>query len=122
MHLNWILVSCLLVLLSVGLTTRTVDAGKKSKKDNEEEDDSRSTDTDSDDDDTDDADKKGKPFPALGTRDSLTERFRLRLSLVASASLGVLFFLFRLVVSHQSCSSHVKELRFFSPTMNVTDE
>lgn len=124
MHLNWILVSCLLVLLSVGLTTRTVDAGKKSKKDNEEEEDSRSTDSDSDDDDTDDADKKGRePHPSSSrhTRDFvLTERFFV-VCAFASASLGVLFFLFRLVVS-QSCSSHANELRFFSPTMNVTDE
>jgi hypothetical protein len=61
MHLNWILVTCLLVLLSVGLTTRTVDASKKSKEESEEEETS-STDTDSDtdsDDDDDDA-KKGK--------------------------------------------------------------
>ena len=73
MHLNWILVTCLLVLLSVGLTTRTVDAGKKSKKDNEEEEDSRSTDTDSDDDDTDDADKKGKPSPSVPLLTDRTE-------------------------------------------------
>lgn len=63
MHLNWILVTCLLVLLSVGLTTRTVDASKKSKEENEEEE-SRSTDTDTDSDDDDDDDdddaKKGK--------------------------------------------------------------
>lgn len=61
MHLNWILVTCLLVLLSVGLTTRTVDASKKSKEESEEEE-SSSTDsqTDSDDDDDDGDDKKGK--------------------------------------------------------------
>jgi hypothetical protein len=63
MHINWLLVTCLIVLLSVGLTTRTVDAGKKSKEENEEEE-SRSeetdTDNDSDDDDDDDDDKKGK--------------------------------------------------------------
>jgi hypothetical protein len=59
MHLNWILVTCLLVLLSVGLTTRTVDASKKSKEESEEEE-SQSTDTDTDSDDDDDDDKKGK--------------------------------------------------------------
>lgn len=63
MHLNWLLVTSLIVLLSIGLTTRTVDAAKKSKEENEEEE-SRSTDTDtdsdsdSDSDDDDDDDKK----------------------------------------------------------------
>lgn len=64
MRLNWALVTCLIVLLSIGLTMQTVDAGKKSKEENEEEE-SRSeetdtdTETDSDDDDDDDDDKKG---------------------------------------------------------------
>ncbi|CAF3556823.1 unnamed protein product [Rotaria sp. Silwood1] len=57
MHLNWLLVTCLIVLLSVGLTTRTVDASKKSKEENEEEEESKSTDSDTDSDDDDD-DKK----------------------------------------------------------------
>ncbi len=68
MHLNWILVTCLLVLLTVGLTTRTVDAGKKSKEESEEEEESSSTDTDTDtdsDDDDDDDDDDGKKGKAI---------------------------------------------------------
>lgn len=63
MHLSWYLVTCLLVLLSVGLTTRTVEANKKSKEENEEEEGSSSStdsDSDSDSDSDDDAAKKGK--------------------------------------------------------------
>ncbi len=61
MHLNWILVTCLLVLLSVGLTTRTVDASKKTKEESEEEESSSTdSDTDSDDDDDTDDNKKGE--------------------------------------------------------------
>lgn len=67
MRLNWVLFTCLVVLLSIGLTMRTVDASKKSEEENEEEE-SRSTDTDTDtdtdsdtdSDDDDDDDKKGK--------------------------------------------------------------
>jgi len=47
--------------LSVGLTTRTVDASKKSKEESEEESSSTDSDTDSDSDDDSDGDnKKGR--------------------------------------------------------------
>jgi len=63
MHLNWLFISCLIVLLSIGLTTRIVDASKKAEEEDEEEKDSRSTDTDTDTDtDSDDDDDKKAPF------------------------------------------------------------
>ncbi len=66
MQFNWLFFACLIVLLFIGLTTRTVDAGKKSEETNEE--DSPATDNDAaaddddvdDDDDDDDDNKKGK--------------------------------------------------------------
>ena len=61
MNLNWLLISSLIVLLTIGLTTRTVDASKRqSEEENEEEEESTSTDTDTDTDTDDDDDKKGK--------------------------------------------------------------
>lgn len=55
MNFNWLLI----VLLTISLTTRSIDAGKRqSEEENEEEEESQSTDTDTDTDDDDD-DKKG---------------------------------------------------------------
>jgi len=65
MQFNWLFFACLIALLFIGLTTRTVDAAKKSVENNEEDspatdNDAAPDDADGDDDNEDDDNKKGK--------------------------------------------------------------